>query len=194
MWKLAWQRFRRSKLAVIALIYVALVTAIAAAAPLIAERGRAVPFAPDDVDFASRMQAPDARHPLGTDDLGRDVLARMIHGARVTLTVGFFATVSLVSLWLERYLLVMPSITPLPGPVFELPEAGPTLLFVGLYLLTYALFARTFPMISPRLAEITLERERGHASALVSAEFDHEESSRDYVSPESIERRGRPRG
>jgi hypothetical protein len=109
-------------------------------------------------------------------------------------TLGFFATVSLVSLWLERYLLVMPSITPLPGPVFELPEAGPTLLFLGLYLLTYALFARTFPMISPRLAEITLERERGHASALVGAEFDHEESSRDYVSPESIERRGKPRG
>jgi hypothetical protein len=109
-------------------------------------------------------------------------------------TLGFFATVSLVSLWLERYLLVMPSITPFPGPVFELPEAGPTLLFLGLYLLTYALFARTFPMISPRLAEITLERERGHASALVAAEFDHEERSRDYVSPESIERRERPRG
>jgi peptide/nickel transport system permease protein len=93
MWKLAWKRFRRSRLAVIALLYVALVTAIAAAAPLIAERGRAVPFAPDDVDFASRMQAPDTRHPFGTDDLGRDVLARMIHGARVSLTVGFFATV-----------------------------------------------------------------------------------------------------
>jgi hypothetical protein len=108
-------------------------------------------------------------------------------------TFGFFAAISLVSLWLERYLLVMPSITPFPGPVFELPEAGPTLLFLGLYLLTYALFARTFPMISPRLAEITLERERGHASALVAAEFDHEEGQRDYVSPDSIERRERPR-
>ena len=93
MWKLAWRRFRRSKLAIAALIYVALVTLVAAAAPLIAERGRVVPFAPDDVDFASRMQPPDARHPLGTDDVGRDVLARMIHGARVSLTVGFFATV-----------------------------------------------------------------------------------------------------
>ena len=48
---------------------------------------------------------------------------------------------------------------------------------------------RTFPMISPRLAEITLERERGHVSALVSAEFEHEEAPEDYVSPESIERR-----
>jgi hypothetical protein len=108
-------------------------------------------------------------------------------------TLGFFAVVSLASLWLERYLLVMPSVSALPGPVFGLPEIGPTLLFLGLFLLTYALFARTFPMISPRLAEITLERERGHVSAHVSAEFDHEESSRDYVAPESIDRRGRPR-
>jgi hypothetical protein len=108
--------------------------------------------------------------------------------------LGFFATVSLISLWLERYLLVMPSVTAFPGPVLGLPELGATLLILGLYLLSYALFARTFPMISPRLAEITLERERGHTSALIGAEFDHEESPRDYVSPSSIERREHPRG
>ena len=106
-------------------------------------------------------------------------------------TLLFFATVSLTALWLERYLLVMPSVTAMSGPAFEAPEAGPTLMFLGLYLLSYALFARTFPMVSPRLAEITLDRERGHA--LVSAEFDHEESSRDYVAPELIERRDKPR-
>ena len=50
-----------------------------------------------------------------------------------------------------------------PGPPFGLPRPAPTLLFVGLFLLCYALFARTFPMVSPRLAEITLDRERGHA-------------------------------
>ena len=103
----------------------------------------------------------------------------------------FFATVSLVALWLERYLLVMPSVTALPGPVVGVPEIGPTLLFVGLYLLSYAVFARTFPMISPRLAEITLSRERSHA--LVEAEYDHEERPEDYVKPELVERRERPR-
>ena len=113
---------------------------------------------------------------------------------KVRATFAFFASISLVSLWLERYLLVMPSITPLAGPAFDVPEAGPTLLFVGLYLLAYALFARTFPMISPRLAEITLDRERGHTSAHVAAEFDHEETAKDYVSLDSIERRGKPRG
>lgn len=110
---------------------------------------------------------------------------------KTRLTFGFFATVSLVSLWLERYLLVMPSISPLPGPVFQLPELGPTLLMAGLFLLTYALFARTFPMLSPRLAEITLDRERGHA--ITSLEFDHEEGAADYVPPELLERRSRPR-
>jgi len=108
---------------------------------------------------------------------------------KTRVTLGFFATVSLVSLWLERYLLVMPSITPLPGPVFALPELGPTVLFAGLFLLSYALFARTFPMLSPRLAEITLNRERGHATM----EFDHEEGARDYVPPELLERRNKPR-
>jgi hypothetical protein len=112
---------------------------------------------------------------------------------KVRVTLGFFATVSLVSLWLERYLLVMPSITLLPGPVVGLPEIGPTFLFIGLYLLSYALFARTFPMISPSLAEITLERERGHVSPEFGAEFDHEESARDYVSPDAIDRRDKPR-
>jgi hypothetical protein len=110
---------------------------------------------------------------------------------KVRASFAFFATVSLLALWLERYLLVMPSVTALPGPVFETPEAGPTLLFLGLYLLAYALFARTFPMVSPRLARITLDRERGHA--VVAAEFDHEEGPGDYVSPDLIERREKPR-
>jgi hypothetical protein len=110
---------------------------------------------------------------------------------KVRVTMGFFALVSLISLWLERYLLVMPSVTPLPGPVFGLPEAGPTLMFLGLYLFCYALFARTFPMVSPRLAEITLDRERGHAVS--AAEFEHEEGPTDYVPAELIERREKPR-
>ncbi|HEV2085295.1 MAG TPA: hypothetical protein VGR09_09435 [Gemmatimonadales bacterium] len=107
------------------------------------------------------------------------------------ITLGFFASVSLTALWLERYLLVMPSITVLPGPTFGLPELGPTLAFAGLFLLSYGLFGRTFPMLSPRLAEITLDRERGHT--FMASEFDHEEGPRDYVSPELLERRSRPR-
>lgn len=81
---------------------------------------------------------------------------------KVPVTLGLFTAISLFALWLERYLMVLPSVTRQPGPVFGLPEFGPTALFVGLFLLAYGLFARTFPMVSPRLGEITLNKERGH--------------------------------
>jgi hypothetical protein len=67
-----------------------------------------------------------------------------------------------------------------------LPEIAPTLLFAGLYLLMYTLFARTFPMVSPRLAEITLLRELGHHEVEI---FDHEDVDADFVHEEDLERR-----
>jgi hypothetical protein len=100
-------------------------------------------------------------------------------------TLALFAAISLVALWLERYILVLPSVTQYEGPVFGLPELGPTLLFAGLYLIAYALFARTFPMVSPRLAEITLHREVGHHGVEI---FDHEDADRDYVHEADLER------
>lgn len=51
-----------------------------------------IPFSPNSITLADRLEGPRGRHLLGTDDLGRDILARMIHGARVSLTVGFLAT------------------------------------------------------------------------------------------------------
>mgnify|MGYP001024939584 FL=1 len=50
-----------------------------------------VPFDPDATDLTARLQPPDRRHLLGTDDLGRDVLARLLHGARVSVAVGLLA-------------------------------------------------------------------------------------------------------
>ena len=47
--------------------------------------------APNRIDIVQILRAPSAEHPLGTDDLGRDVLARMAHGARISLSVGFVA-------------------------------------------------------------------------------------------------------
>jgi peptide/nickel transport system permease protein len=89
-----WRRFRRSKLAVVALGYVALMTLVALLASVIAapRPSAPIPFGPNDVDLAHRLEPPTPQHHFGTDDVGRDVLARMIHGARISLTVGFTAT------------------------------------------------------------------------------------------------------
>lgn len=63
------------------LLLACLVTA-ALAAPALA------PYPPDQLDLAHRRDAPSAAHRFGTDDLGRDVLARVLYGARVSLAVG----------------------------------------------------------------------------------------------------------
>jgi hypothetical protein len=71
-----------------------------------------------------------------------------------------FALVSLLGVWLERYLEVVPSINGGAAPAIGLPEIGVTCLFGGLFLLAVARFAGRYPMLSPRLAMDTLERER----------------------------------
>jgi len=70
------------------------------------------------------------------------------------------ALVSLTGIWLERYLEIVPSINGGAGPAIGLPEIGVTLLFGGLFLLSFGWFGARYPMLSPRLAADTLERER----------------------------------
>lgn len=84
-------------------------------------------------------------------------------GAKKTgFTLGLFTAISLMALWLERYLMITPSVTAETGPRFGIPELAPTLLFLGCFFLCYWWFTTRYPMISPRLAMITLEKERGH--------------------------------
>lgn len=82
---LIWKRFRRNKLAVAGGIIVAVLFFVAVFAPVLS------PYNPDDIDRMHILVSPDMHHPLGTDDLGRDVLSRMIWGARISLAVGFVA-------------------------------------------------------------------------------------------------------
>jgi hypothetical protein len=71
-----------------------------------------------------------------------------------------FALVSLVGIWLERYLEVVPAINGGAGPAIGLPEIGVTLFFGGLFFMSWAWFASRYPIISPRLAADALEREQ----------------------------------
>ncbi len=71
--------------------------------------------------------------------------------SKVTVaTFTLFVLISFLGVWLERYLLVQPSLTE-QAPQIGLPEIGISVGFLGLFLMAYGLFARTFPMVSPRL-------------------------------------------
>ncbi len=80
-----WGRFRKNRLAVAGGIIVLGLVIVALFAPLFA------PYLPNDIDRSNILMPPTIDHPLGTDDLGRDVLSRMIWGARISLAVGFVA-------------------------------------------------------------------------------------------------------
>jgi len=71
-----------------------------------------------------------------------------------------FALTSLVGIWLERYLEIVPSINRGAGPTLGIPELGVTALFAGLFLLSFGWFGARYPMLSPRLASDALEREQ----------------------------------
>ncbi len=86
-----WRRFRRNRLAVLALGYLVAVHAVAALAP-------SLPLpAPETMDLLSQFAGPSWEHPLGTDETGRDVLARLAFGARTSLAVGLSAMVMAVA-------------------------------------------------------------------------------------------------
>ena len=80
--RLAWRRFVRRRAAVAGLVVIALFVFAAVFAPLIA------PYDPISTSWAAVRKAPSAAHWLGTDENGRDVLARVIFGARASMLAG----------------------------------------------------------------------------------------------------------
>lgn len=86
MWALAWRRFRRHKAGVIALVVLTIEVLIAIAAPVLIPRELAIDPAPLKI-----LQNPSAEHWLGTDEVGRDIFARLIYASRISLSIGFLA-------------------------------------------------------------------------------------------------------
>jgi peptide/nickel transport system permease protein len=87
----AWRRFRRHRLAVASMLILAAMVAAVLFGPWLWR------VAINDIDFSARLAKPSWDHPFGTDDLGQDLLARMLYGGRISLAVGlaamFIATV-----------------------------------------------------------------------------------------------------
>ena len=87
--------FFRDKLAVIGLAWIVLMIVVALAAPWIApypDQGRGAS------DLQSRFEAPSAQHPFGTDNQGRDVLSRVIFGARIPLVISFVVAAAVLAI------------------------------------------------------------------------------------------------
>jgi peptide/nickel transport system permease protein len=76
------RRLRRSTTALIGVAIVAVLLVVAAFADVLA------PYSPTDTDQTATFAPPSWEHPLGTDQLGRDMLSRIIHGTRISLIVG----------------------------------------------------------------------------------------------------------
>ncbi|MFO8059342.1 MAG: ABC transporter permease [Bacillota bacterium] len=88
----AWRRFRRHRLALVGAVVIIVLYSVAVLAPWIA------PYDPvSDIFVARRLEGPSLQHPFGLDEVGRDLLSRVIWGSRISLAVGFVAAgVSLV--------------------------------------------------------------------------------------------------
>ena len=87
-----WTRFLKNRPAVIGLVLFSIIVLMAVCAPLISDYRTVI-----RINISNRLQAPSRAHLLGTDELGRDILARIVHGARTSLLIGISSiTVSLL--------------------------------------------------------------------------------------------------
>jgi ABC-type dipeptide/oligopeptide/nickel transport system permease subunit len=81
----SWRRLRRDHAAMLGAACLLVLVLGAVAAPLVA------PYEPTKVTMRERLQTPSARHLLGTDQFGRDILSRIVHGTRISLTIGLIS-------------------------------------------------------------------------------------------------------
>lgn len=80
-----WRRFKKQKVAVIALLFIITLVLVAIFAPFVA------PYDPTTPDYNAVLQGPSVAHWAGTDTYGRDIFSRIIWGARISLSVGFLS-------------------------------------------------------------------------------------------------------
>lgn len=94
-WRLFWLRLRRDRAALVSLGFIVLLVVVALAAPLVVRlAGVPGPYVqnPNALDVFGAPTGPSAAHPFGVDQLGRDVFARVVYGARTSLEVGVIGT------------------------------------------------------------------------------------------------------
>ncbi|MFB7156836.1 MULTISPECIES: nickel transporter permease [unclassified Lysinibacillus] len=86
-WREGWRSFKKSKISLVGAGIVLFFIILAIFGPMIAPEGM------NEQNFTKRLLAPSSEHWFGTDDFGRDIFSRVIHGARISLWVGFFSVI-----------------------------------------------------------------------------------------------------
>jgi peptide/nickel transport system permease protein len=92
LWREATRRFTKHRLAMVGTVVLAVMVVAVLAGPLVYR----VPI--DEIDFKAKLKGPSIAHPFGTDDLGQDVLARMLYGGRISLAVGITSMLIAITL------------------------------------------------------------------------------------------------
>lgn len=92
LWGDALRRLKRNRLAVISVIWIVFMVVVTLSADLWAPAWLGSPTSVDNEKVSETRLAPSPEHPFGTDQQGRDVLVRVIYGARISLSVGLLAT------------------------------------------------------------------------------------------------------
>jgi len=87
-WAQVWRRFQRHRLAMASLYFLLALVVVVVVVP------EFLPYEYDQVSLTERFLPPSLSHPFGTDELGRDVFTRVLHGGRVSLAVGFSVALS----------------------------------------------------------------------------------------------------
>ena len=91
-----FQKFIKNKLAIVGAVGVVVIVLLCICAPLLTN------YDPSLIDPVSRSLPPSAMHPLGTDRLGRDLLARVLYGGRTSIMLGVAAAISPVTFIMEN--------------------------------------------------------------------------------------------
>ena len=92
LWRETSRRFRRHRLAMVGTVILLAMVVAVLAGPL----AWRLPI--NEIDFKAKLKSPSWSHPLGTDDLGQDLLARMLYGGRISLAVGIAAMLIAISI------------------------------------------------------------------------------------------------
>ncbi|HXH10003.1 MAG TPA: ABC transporter permease [Alphaproteobacteria bacterium] len=85
LWRDAWRRYRRHRLAMAGTVILCILTLSTIVGPVV----YTTPI--DEIDFLVKLEGPSLAHPFGTDDLGQDLLARILYGGRISMAVGLAA-------------------------------------------------------------------------------------------------------